>query len=94
MAKLSIKVVVAGRTYPLTVEETEEAGVQEAANDINKRIQFLKDNYAVKDVQDLLAMTALQVAVKKGDTSPSAAVQQDLSAPTQALETLLEALNK
>jgi cell division protein ZapA (FtsZ GTPase activity inhibitor) len=94
MAKLSIKVVVAGRTYPLTVEETEEAGVQEAANDINKRIQFLKDNYAVKDVQDLLAMTALQVAVKKGEASPSAAIQQDLSAPSQALEALLEALNK
>ena len=64
MAKLSLKVVVAGRTYPLSVEESEESRVQKAANDINKAIKLLQDNYAVKDMQDLLAMTALQLASK------------------------------
>lgn len=94
MANLSIKVVIAGRNYPLTIDESEKASVERAAEDINKRIQFLKDNYAVKDVQDLLAMTALQVAVKKpsADASPQAKV--DLSAPTKALEELLEQLSK
>ncbi len=94
MANLSLKVVIAGRNYPLTIDESEKASVERAAEDINKRIQFLKDNYAVKDVQDLLAMTALQVAVKKpsADTSPKAKV--DLSAPTKALEELLEQLSK
>lgn len=94
MAKLSIKVVVAGRTYPLTVEESEQMGVQHAADDINKRIQFLKDNYAVKDVQDLLAMTALQIAVKKNESQDTPVLKQDVSEPIQALEELLEALNK
>lgn len=94
MAKLSIKVVVAGRTYPLTVEESEQTGVQQAADDINKRIQFLRDNYAVKDVQDLLAMTALQIAVKKNESQDAPVIQQDISAPIRALEELLEQLNQ
>ncbi len=64
MAKLSVKVVVAGRTYPLSVSESEEARVLKAADDINKAIKLLQDNYAVKDMQDLLAMTALQLASK------------------------------
>lgn len=66
MSKLSIKVIVAGRTYPLTVSEGEEAKVLKSAEDINKAIKLLQDNYAVKDMQDLLAMTALQLATKAG----------------------------
>lgn len=69
MSKLSIKVIVAGRTYPLTVSEGEEAKVLKAAEDINKAIKLLQDNYAVKDMQDLLAMTALQLATKTGVTN-------------------------
>lgn len=76
MAKLSLKVVVAGRTYPLSVDESEEQRVLKSANDINKAIKLLQDNYAVKDMQDLLAMTALQLA-SKSDTTKTEGV--DLS---------------
>ncbi len=69
MAKSSLKVVVAGRTYPLSVEESEIEKVNKAAEDINKAIKLLQDNYAVKDMQDLLAMTALQLASKEGKTT-------------------------
>ena len=71
MAKLSLKVVVAGRTYPLSVEESEEKRVLKSASDINKAIKLLQDNYAVKDMQDLLAMTALQLASKADGTVKS-----------------------
>lgn len=64
MSKLSIKVVLAGRNYPLTVSEGEEVKIRAAAEEINKAIKVLQDNYAVKDMQDLLAMTALQLAAK------------------------------
>ena len=79
MGKLSLKVVVAGRTYPLTVNSGEEAKVTKAAEDINKAIKMLQDNYAVKDMQDLLAMTALQLATKTTRNSVSAAVEPDYS---------------
>ena len=68
MEKISIKVVVGGRTYPLTVTESEQIRVMKAAEDINKAIEQLRQNYGVKDPQDLLAMTALQL-VSKGQSN-------------------------
>lgn len=80
MAKLSLKVVVAGRTYPLSVEENEVEKVKSAAANINKAIQLLQENYAVKDMRDLLAMSALQLATKSGSSKVSAATSgEDLS---------------
>lgn len=66
MGKSSIKVVLAGRTYPLTINEGEEEKVRSAVESINRNIKMLQDSYAVKDMQDLLAMTALQLATKEG----------------------------
>jgi len=93
MAKLSLKVVVAGRTYPLSVSESEEQKVLNAAADINKAIKLLQDNYAVKDMQDLLAMTALQLASKSdSDSSGSTdtAVLDDIEAKLKSLSEDLE----
>lgn len=64
MAKKSIKIVIAGRSYPLTINESEEEVVLKAVEDINSNIQRLQSSYAVKDMQDLLAMTSLQLATK------------------------------
>ena len=60
MEKLSLNVVIGGRTYPLKVNVGEEVQIQKAAEDINRAIQLLQENYAVKDMQDLLAMSSLQ----------------------------------
>ena len=99
MSKVSLKVVVAGRTYPLTVQETEVEKVQRAAEDINKAIKQLQDNFAVRDMQDLLAMTALQLSTR-GGKAPAAPAgttpQADFSEATAALKALsddLDALN-
>lgn len=59
---LSIKVSIANRTYPLRITQQEQERVLQAAENINKRIKEFEDNYAVKDKQDLLAMSALQFA--------------------------------
>ncbi|WP_159947813.1 cell division protein ZapA [Polaribacter septentrionalilitoris] len=65
MGKLKINVVIAGRTYPLSVNNTrEEEGMRKAANAINKLISMYEQNYAVSDKQDVLAMCALQFASK------------------------------
>lgn len=93
MAKLSLKVVVAGRTYPLSVNESEEKRVLKAAEDINKAIKLLQDNYAVKDMQDLLAMTALQLA-SKGENNKSADDSERLSDIESSLESLSDELDE
>lgn len=71
MGKTSIKVILAGRNYPLTINEGEEKAVQEAVDGINNSIKRLQENYAVKDMQDLLAMTALQLATRSNKSTPS-----------------------
>ncbi len=65
MAKLKVNVVIAGRTYPLSVSSTdEEEGMRKAARNINELIAKFEENYAVADKQDVLAMCALQFASK------------------------------
>ena len=93
MGKLSLKVVVAGRTYPLTLNEGEQDKVLKAAEDINKAIKLLQDSYAVKDMQDLLAMTALQLATKPKAQVTSEPVETDYSAIEKELEGLSDDLD-
>lgn len=65
MAKIKVNVVIAGRTYPLSVNNTdEEQGMRTAAKSINDLIAKFEQNYAVADKQDVLAMSALQFASK------------------------------
>ncbi len=92
MAKLSLKVVVAGRTYPLSVQEDEAEKVEQAAKEINSAIKLLQDNYAVKDMQDLLAMTALQLAVKEGNKTIESSESNTLHNVEEQLKELLKEL--
>ncbi|MBL6872084.1 MAG: cell division protein ZapA [Flavobacteriales bacterium] len=64
MSELSIKVIVGGRTYPLTIKREEEEKIRKAVSEIENNIKNLKDNYAVVDMQDLLAMTSLEYATE------------------------------
>jgi cell division protein ZapA (FtsZ GTPase activity inhibitor) len=89
MSKVALKVVVAGRTYPLTVNESEVNKVNKAAEEINKAIKMLQENYAVKDMQDLLAMTALQLATRSGQAASSTNTA-DYSDIEEALKKLSE----
>lgn len=63
--KLKINIVIAGRSYPLSVSSTqEEEGMRKAAANINQLISLYEQNYAVNDKQDVLAMCALRFASK------------------------------
>tara|TARA_B100000780_G_C20957055_1_gene381880 strand:+ start:313 stop:585 length:273 start_codon:yes stop_codon:yes gene_type:complete len=64
MSELSIKVIIGGRTYPLTIKREEEEKIRKAVSEIENNIKNLKDNYAVVDMQDLLAMTSLEYATE------------------------------
>ncbi len=60
---LKIKVTIAGRVYPMKVNNAnEEEGMRKAANQINDLVNNFEKNYAVSDKQDVLAMCALQFA--------------------------------
>ena len=64
MEKLKIKLSIANRIYPLTIDPSQEEGLRKAALDINTMIKQLEQSYSVNDKQDVLAMCALQFASK------------------------------
>jgi len=60
--KLKIKISIADRVYPLTVDPSQEEGLRSASKKIDVMIKQFEQNYAVRDKQDVLAMCALQFA--------------------------------
>ena len=60
--KLKIKISIADRVYPLTVDPSQEEGLRSASRKIDSMIKQFEENYAVRDKQDVLAMCALQFA--------------------------------
>ncbi|MFT6369767.1 MAG: cell division protein ZapA (FtsZ GTPase activity inhibitor) [Maribacter sp.] len=62
--KLKIKLSIADRLYPLTIDPSQEEGLRKAAKNIEQLAKKFEQNYAVRDKQDVLAMCALQFASK------------------------------
>jgi hypothetical protein len=72
--KLSIKVNVADRYYPLKIDRVDEEKIRKAARLINEKVFLYKQKYADKDTQDFLAMAALQFVIRnlEMETKPDA----------------------
>ena len=62
--KLKIKLSIADRVYPLTIDPAQEEGLRKAAKNIEQLAKKFEQNYAVRDKLDVLAMCALQFASK------------------------------
>ncbi len=62
--KLKIKISIADRVYPLTIQPKQEEGLRKAAKKIDAMIKQFEQSYAVRDKQDVLAMCALQFAAQ------------------------------
>ncbi|MGB6153187.1 MAG: cell division protein ZapA [Pricia sp.] len=62
--KLKIKLSIADRVYPLTIDPAQEEGLRKAAKNIEQLAKKFEQSYAVRDKQDVLAMCALQFASK------------------------------
>lgn len=83
--KLTIRVNVADRYYPLKIARQDEEKIRKAAKMINEKILMYKQKYSDKDIQDFLSMAALQYVVKiinyeeKSDISPILEEVQDLN---------------
>ena len=76
--KLKIKLSIADRVYPLTINPQQEEGLRKAAKKIEAMIKQFEQSYAVRDKQDVLAMCALQFAAQTE--------QKDIDRSTDTLE--------
>ena len=91
MSEKSIKVNIAGRIYPVTVKPAEEEQVRAAAKRVDDSVKNLLENYAVKDKQDLLAMTALQLATELNEArdKPQSTTGEELSEIESLIDSML-----
>ncbi|MBT8244172.1 MAG: cell division protein ZapA [Winogradskyella sp.] len=62
--QLKIKLSIANRVYPLTINPSQEEGLRKAAKKIEAMIGQFEQSYSVRDKQDVLAMCALQFAAQ------------------------------
>lgn len=95
MNSIKIKINIAGRQYPLTINAEEEEAVRNAGKEINKLIQEFEDRYAVTDKQDAISMVALQMAsklniVKSQGEGNSAIANEKILELTEFIERELE----
>ena len=84
--KLKIKIAIADRVYPLTVEPLQEEGLRRASKKIETIIKQFEKDYAVRDKQDVLAMCALQFATQTEQSKLD--VSQDYEAAFNRLKNL------
>ncbi|HLT52490.1 MAG TPA: cell division protein ZapA [Flavobacteriaceae bacterium] len=90
--KLKIKISIANRVYPLTIEASQEEGLRKAAKNIEAMIKQFEQSYSVQDKQDVLAMCALQFAAQVEQKSiDKTNVNQHLEEKLDAINTMLEA---
>jgi len=85
---LKIKLSIADRVYPLTINPSQEEGLRLATKKIEEMIKKFEQSYAVRDKQDVLAMCALQFAAQVEQK------QIDKSSDTQETEAKLQALDR
>ena len=64
MDKLSIKINIANRFYPMKIERSSEENIRNAVKNIDSRLKFYEDNYEIRDKQDILARCLIEYASK------------------------------
>jgi cell division protein ZapA (FtsZ GTPase activity inhibitor) len=88
--KLKIKLSIANRVYPLTIDADQEEGLRKAAKNIDTMIKQFEESYSVRDKQDVLAMCALQFASQVEQKSiDKESVNEHLEEKLKALDELL-----
>ena len=62
--KLSIRISIADRYYPLKIVAADEERIRTAAKRINEKIEQYRQRYSGRDIQDALSMATLQFVIR------------------------------
>lgn len=92
---LSIKIQIAGRSYPLKVTPEQQVVLEKAATAVNDRLKEYEKAYGVRDIQDLLSMCALHMAAEQMGFRKNQLLEEDkINKELQALADLVKAFDK
>tara|TARA_B110000196_G_C20564730_1_gene394762 strand:+ start:58 stop:342 length:285 start_codon:yes stop_codon:yes gene_type:complete len=90
MDKLSIKINIANRIYPMKIERKAEEAIRKAVSKIEERLKFYEKNYAINDKQDILAMCLIEYASKLESINNKKVIEDDgVTEKLQEIESLL-----
>ena len=89
--QLSIKVTIAGRIYPLTIERLEEENVRKAVKLINEKVSEYQRSFNDKDTQDFLVMTCLPYVTQSLELQRT--IQRDDKSVLDRLEKIDKAIS-
>ena len=87
MDEIQINITIMEKAYRITVARADEEKVRKAVSMINEMVKSYARHYTFKDVQDILAMTALHFATS------AVKYESELSYDSQQLERKLNELN-
>lgn len=79
MSKLDIKLTIAGKVYPLTIDREKEERYRRAEGDINKIVAEFKGRFRA-ETEDYLALAALQIALANIDMEMSRSLGEEIDA--------------
>ena len=82
-----VNIAIAGITYHLKIDKSEQEIIQQAVSFINEHISDFEKQYPVKEKRDVLAMVSLQL------TAELLKKQNQQQAEIKRLQTLLDELN-
>ncbi|MGC6470087.1 MAG: cell division protein ZapA [Flavobacteriales bacterium] len=90
MQELKIKVSVANRLYPLTIKREDEEGVRRAVKTIEDRLKLYESKFEARDMQDLLSMCLLEMAVKVLNDEQKSKKEDSLEQQLLAMESIID----
>jgi cell division protein ZapA len=91
MEKISVKLTIAGREYPMKTEPSQEERILEAAQLINEQLAFYQKTFNLDDKQDLLALVAFDCMIEKlGREKELSEIESQVGLRLQVLQSALE----
>ena len=78
-SKLNIRLNIAGKSYPLSIEREKEEKYRRAEKEINDLVTKFRSRFRVES-EDYLAMTALQISLANVELEMSRSLGEDIDA--------------
>ena len=91
--KLSIRISIADRYYPLKIVAADEERIRTAARRINEKIEQYRQRYSGRDNQDALSMATLQFVIRLIESENSEHIDplvKELDSITAQLEAYIQ----
>jgi len=91
--KLSIKINIGNKYYPMRINRSEEEIIRKSAKIINDKLTQYQNKYTERDPFDLLAMTSLQFVkqfIECNNKNDISSLNEELKQINEGLEDFIE----